>query len=210
MNAKKIALGGFSHVKDEELLMRGNTVLTAMTVNLHFPEPRPSLEVTKILVLDFQEKLAVCRRKGSPHDTAAKNEAKVTLVGALQELAFYVSKTAAGDLKKLLSSGFELSSEMKPVEAPEVVTGVQLRDGKQNGQMRLDFDKQSRVLMYEYRYALEEYGYPGNWSDPLLTTSSRNNVLAPLQSLQRYYVQVRGVNGYGRSEWSEAVSHIPR
>ena len=210
MNIKRTALGGFSHVKDDELLVRSNTVLQAMTDNKHFPDPRPGLEVASKLLDRFQQLLSVARRKGSPQDTAAKNEAKSALISALQQLAFYVSKVAEGNLQMLLSSGFQLSSYPKAGDVPELVRSVVLRDGKQSGQMRLDFAKQTSILLYEYRFAMEEEMKEGLWSEPLLTTSSRNNIMAPLTPFQRYFVQVRGVNGFGKSEWSEAVSHVIR
>jgi len=211
MNLQRQALGGFKNTKDDELLVRGETVVMAMKGNIHFPDPRPTIEETQLLLADFREKLAIARRRGSPQDTAAKNAGKQALILALQQIAFYVSKVAAGDLQMLLSSGFELSSYPKSGDVPDKVRGVRLKDGKQSGQMRLDFEQQHKVLLYEYRYSVE--GAPidnRKWTDPLITTSSKANILAPLTPFVRYYVQVRAVNGFGKSEWSEPVSHVVR
>jgi hypothetical protein len=212
MNIKKFALGGFTQTTDNSLLSKGNTVLQAMNNNAHFPEPNPALEVVEALFQDFQAKLAVAQKKGGPEDTAIKNESRRTLVHALKQLAFYVSSLSEGNLEMLLSSGFDLSGYPQSTVPPSLVTGVTLKDGRQSGQIRLDFDKQTQALLYEYRYA-QEAATPEQmiWTDPpLMTTSSRNNILAPLVPLTRYYVQVRAVNGLGKSEWSEPVSYIGR
>ncbi len=210
MNNKQFALGGFNHVKDDALLVRAMTVLQAMDNNAYFPDPVPALVDVTPLMEDFGDKLKLARRKGNPHDTAVKNLSRKALAAALKELAFYVSAKADGALHALLSSGFELSSYPRGGEVPDIVDGVKLKDGKQSGQMRLDFNKQSSALLYEYRYAQEQdEAGPGDWTI-LRTSTSRNNILAPLALYKRYYVEVRAINGFGASGWSEAVSHVVR
>jgi hypothetical protein len=212
MNIKKFALGGFTQVTDNALLSKGNTVLKAMDNNAHFPDPIPALADVTALYLDFQAKLAIAQKKGNPEDTAVKAESRRKLVHALKQLAFCVSSVSQGNLEMLLSSGFDLSGYPKDTVPPGLVTGVTLSEGRQSGQIRLTFDKQPEALLYEYRYA-QAADTPEQmvWTDPpLMTTSSRNNILAPLVPLARYYVQVRAVNGLGKSEWSEPVSYIGR
>jgi hypothetical protein len=212
MNTTRFALGGFTHTRDTELLGKSSTVLLAMEGNAFFPNPTPALEDVQALFDDFQAKLAVARKKGNPEDTAAKNDSRQRLAIDLRQLAMYVTKTAGGNLQALLSSGFELSDAPRDMTLPEVVRNVQLKDGRQSGQVRLDFDKQPEALLYEYRYTQAAFTFDEMvWVDPpLITTSSRNNILAPLVPLTRYYVQVRAVNGLGKSEWSEPVSYIGR
>lgn len=210
MNIKKRALGGFTETKDDILLVRANTVLQAMTGNHYFVQPNPELSVLQQAIENFQEALSVARRKGSPMDTAAKNNSRKSLTTVLQQLAFYVTQTAAGDLHKLLSSGFETNKYPSAGDVPAAVQGVLLRDGKQSGQMRLDFTAQRKVLLYEYRYTEVAAAEEEDWSQVFATTSSKNNIMAPLTPYERYYVQVRAINGYGKSAWSEAVSHVIR
>lgn len=211
MFIKQQALGGFRSVKDDELLVRGSTVLHALTDNAHFPDPAPPLTDLETHLQDFQEKLATARRRGSPQDTAVKNDSRKVLEATLKQLAFHVTMVSDGVLQKLLSSGFEVSAYPHSGDVPDVVTGIFLRDGRQSGQIRLDFNKQSMALLYEYCMAHErDEAGDHQWSDPVMTSSSRQNILAPVTPFKRYYVRVRAINGYGKSDWSEAVSHIPR
>lgn len=211
MFIKQQALGGFRQVNDDELLVRGSTVLQALTDNAFFPTPNPSLADLESKLQEFQEKLSVARRRGSPQDTAAKNDCRVELENVLKQLAFYVSMEADGSLQKLLSSGFDVSRYPRAGNVPNTITGVFLRDGKQSGQMRLDFNRDPQALLYEYCIA-NERDESGEliWGDAISTSSSRQHIIAPVTPFKRHYVRVRAINGYGKSEWSEPVSFIPR
>lgn len=211
MNIKQQALGGFTKDSDETVLVKGKTVLLAMTDNPNFETPDPSLETVAEILNDYEQKLAMAKRRGSPEDTALKNQARKAIELMLKRLAFYVSHTADGDLPMLLSSGFTVSSLPQRDDVPAIVTGIKLRDGKQKGQMRLDFDKNLTAKIYEYQVSqVDANGMADEWSEVYITTSSKLHTIAPLTPFQRYGVRVRAINGYGRSEWSEMVSHVVR
>jgi len=211
MNIKQQALGGFRRESDEAVLVRGKAALLAMTDNPNFVTPEPDLETVTQILDDYEHKLSMAKRRGSPEDTAAKNDARKATEQMLKRLAFYVTHTADGRLPILLSSGFAVSSLPQKDEVPLTVAGITLRDGRQQGQMRLDFDKNASARIYEYQVCqVDANGQPDDWSDAYITTSSRLNIIAPLTPFQRYGVRVRAVNGYGRSDWSEMVTHVIR
>ena len=211
MNIKQQALGGFTKDSDETVLVKGKTVLLAMTDNPNFETPDPALETVTEVLNDYEQKLAMAKRRGSPEDTALKNQARKAIELMLKRLAFYVSHTADGDLPMLLSSGFTISSLPQRDDVPAIVTGITLRDGKQKGQMRLDLDKNLTAKIYEYQVSqVDANGMADEWSEVYITTSSKLHTIAPLIPYQRYGVRVRAINGYGRSEWSEMVSHVVR
>src|SRR5690606_3781032 len=211
MNIKQQALGSFRRERDEVVLVKGKTALLAMTDNPNFETPDPALETVRQVLEDYEEKLSLAKRRGSPEDTAAKNDARRATEQVLKRLAFYVSHIANGSLPILLSSGFDVSSLPQRDDVPVVVMGIKLQDGRQSGQMRLNFDKNPSAKIYEYQVSeVDTHGLPDEWSEAYITTSSRQNVIAPLIRFHRYGVRVRAVNGYGRSEWSEMVTHVIR
>ena len=211
MSFKQQALGGFSKESDEAVLVRGKAVLLAMTDNPNFVTPEPALETVTEILHDYEHKLSMARRRGSPEDTAAKNDARKATEQMLKRLAFYVTQTADGSLPKLLSSGFPVSSLPQKDDVPVVVTGITLRDGRQQGQMRLDFYHNPSAKVYEYQVCqVDANGQPDEWSESYITSSSRLNIIAPLIPFQRYGVRVRAINGYGRSDWSEMATHVIR
>lgn len=209
MSVKAKALISFSRMKDDELATIANTIINAMTGNTNFATPAPPLEDVQALLDDFTNKLATARKRGSPEDTALKNESKAPLAEALQKLGYYVNSVANGHLSTLLSSGFPTNNLGGASLVPLPVENVQLRDGRQSGQVRLDFAKQKHVAIYEYQY--RKVAQPEEeWGDRLPTTSSRWNVLAPLEAGQRYEVRVRALNSQGPGDWSQIVSILVR
>jgi len=182
-----------------------------MNGNAHFPSPVPDLDEVRDALEDYSLKLAAARKRGGPEQTALKDKSRLVLEELLKRLAFYVSTTAAGDLSVLLSSGFRPTGLPVGGLPPSAVTRVILRDGRQVGQLSLSFDPVKHALFYQYRYGLREEGEAEPaWGEELMTTSSRGNVIAPVQEGRRYYAQVRAVNGYGQSPWSDPVSMMAR
>src|SRR5690606_17233102 len=102
MNIKQQALGGFRKESDEAVLVKGRTVLLAMTDNPNFVTPEPTLEAVTETLDDYENRLSLAKRRGSPEDTAAKNDARKVAEQMLKRLAFYVTHTADGSLPKLL------------------------------------------------------------------------------------------------------------
>lgn len=208
MSKKPKVLTYFSAVKDEELMVLSYTVINAMEGNPNFPNPSPGLLEIQELLNAFINKLKISRKRGSPEDTAAKNESRIPLVDQLKRLSYYVNTTSKGQLSVLLSSGFPTTSMSNSSLVPTRVEKITLTDGRQSGQIRLDFIPQKETRIYEYCYKMVE----GNdlWSDRMTTTSSKGNIIAPLVVGNLYEVKVRGVNRQGAGDWSNTVSIMAR
>lgn len=206
------ANGGFTHITDDNLLILAETVLNAMETNDYFTEPEPELSEIEQRLSDYSEKLAIARRKGSPHDTAEKNASRIPLEEGLAELAFYVNKIAKGNLPILLSSGFEISRYRKNLMPPKRVHNLRVVDGFNSGQIRLSFERQRGVRLYEYRLS-DKKDEAGDviWNDTIgSTTSSRNNLIEGLSPGIYYYISVRAINSKGAGDWSEPISWLVR
>ncbi|MFB2121055.1 fibronectin type III domain-containing protein [Parapedobacter sp. 2B3] len=207
MNIKHQARGGFRQVADDELLVQAETVIAAMDSNANFATPTPDLTAVGAAKDDFSAKLAVARKRSGPEETELKNQSREALAELLKQLAFYVSTTANGNLAVILSSGFQATAYPRRGRVPEQPYAVRLNDGRLSGQLTFTLPKVPGALFYEYRYGtLDEATNEPLWGEPILTTSSRDNLIAGLEEGVRYHVQVRAVNGYGRTEWSDPVS----
>ncbi|TJZ63329.1 fibronectin type III domain-containing protein [Sphingobacterium olei] len=202
------ALNGFKSMKDDELVITVQTIVRAMDGNTHFATPSPTLEDVQTQLDDFTAKLAAVRKRGAPEDTALKNESRVILVDTMAKLSYYVNLTANGVLSVLLSSGFPTNPLPAAAQPPVKVVGVRLLDTNQSGQVRLQFQMQKRVRIYEYQYA--KAADPENWSERQSTTDSRITIIAPLEPGIRYFFQVRAVNQHGAGDWSDSASIIVR
>ncbi len=203
------ALIGFGSMLDDQLLTAATTIIAAMTGNTNFPTPTPALADIQDLLDDFSAKLAAARKRGSPEDTAIKDESIPALVSALQKLGYYVNSIADGQLSVLLSSGFPTNAPTTASQVPFIVQDVRLSDTNQSGQARLNFAKQANVRVYEYCY--RKVSIPEEpWSDRMTTTSSRNNTIAPLDPGHYYEVRVRAVNSKGVGDWSNTAKLLVR
>jgi hypothetical protein len=203
MKKKRQARGGFTNARDNEIRVHGETVLAAMAGNPHFTTPHPELDLVRTALEDYSQKLAAANKRGGPEQTALKEKSRLVLEELLKRLAFYVSSTAAGDLSVLLSSGFRPFADSEGGITPGNVLRVVLKDGRQYGQLLLSFESVKQALFYEYRYGPKvERGSEPAWGEVLMTTTSRSNVIAPVTEGTRYFVQVRAVNKYGKSDGS--------
>ena len=210
MALKQQALNGFKRMPDDRVTVAVSTIIQAMTGNANFPDPVPTLEVVQAALDDYTVKLATASKRGSPEDTALKNESKAALALLMKQLSVYVTTTAGETLSVLLSSGFPVSNYPSSGQSPLVVDGIKLSDGRQSGQLQLVFSNQRNILLYEYQYAQEKDAMGELlWGDVYRTSSSRDNMFLA-KPYVRCYVRVRSVNRHGESEWSEAVSHIGR
>ncbi|SEM22059.1 hypothetical protein SAMN05216436_102270 [bacterium A37T11] len=207
----RTARSGFKHMRDSDLLNLGGTVLAAMTANTNFTNPNPALTVLETALEDYRTKLEASSRRGSPLEVSLKNDSRDALLSVLKQLAFYVNTVANGSLSVILSSGFPSSSIAVKSQVPAIPERLKLADWLQSGQMVFSFDPVLEAWMYEYCYA-DQKDTDGNivWPDPLSTTKSRNNLLAPLNPGTIYYARVRSRNGNGVSDWSDPVSLMAR
>ena len=209
MATKPRVLVGFPSMKDGELMIAASTIVAAMTDNVNFPNPSPDLSTITDLRDDYADRLAASSKRGAPEDFALKDESKAVLAEALQQLGHYINSVAKGQLSILLSSGFPTNGPDTPPQAPVMVGNVRLSDGRQSGQARLDFGKVRGVRIYEYQYRKADI--PDEpWSERLPTTSSRDNIIAPLIPATYYEVRVRAVNTHGIGDWSQSARILVR
>ncbi len=210
MRTNKV-ISNYDKLMDDELATLASGVEDALTGNVNFPDPNPTLPEFTAAAADYRAKLAVASRKGSALEVSLKNEARKVVLNLLRRLAFYVNEIGQGNAPILYSSGLRLNAQPKEMQAPTVPDGVRLRDGRQSGQIRLDFNPLKEAWEYEYAVSSEvDENKDPIWGEPLSTTSSRANILAPVIPGMIYRVRVRARNGRGLGDWSEAVTLIAR
>ncbi|SEM04647.1 hypothetical protein SAMN05216436_101252 [bacterium A37T11] len=197
----------YDRLNDHELSTRADGVVLGLTGNTFFPDAVPTAADFKVLADDFKDKLAIASPRGSSLEISMKDEARIVLLKAMRRLANCVNDVADGNAPMLFSSGFDMGAQPKDLPSPGKVTGVKVTDGRQSGQMRLDFDSLKEAYQYEYQisYQLDENGDP-IWGESFFTGSSRANTIAPVIPDERYYVRVRARNTKGIGDWSDIVS----
>jgi len=201
MALAKAALG-FARLSDGELGTFTDTVIDGLTGNAKFPTPPVTLATLQAHLDDFSSKVAAAN-VGGQADTAAKNAARLVLIGDLRQLALYVEMASNGDLATLLTSGFEARSTERqriPLEKPIGVTV------KNDGEGALDtrVDPVKNCSMYEGRAKPDG----GDWGESVYTGDSRHIRLSGLTPGVLYTIQIRALGGStGQSDWSDPVQH---
>jgi|SRR5690606_19745420 len=198
----------YKDLSDAELASLAGKTLTDMTDNANFPDPIPTMEDYGTVVSDYRTKHEAATETGGKFANTARDVARKELLRQMSRLASYVNYTAAGDAHMLVSSGFVLVPPPKRHTVPEVPRWVRITRGPQRGQLSMQIAKVKHVWQYEY-----QIGTRANEDSPIVwepeiysTTKTRSNVIAGLERLKQYWVRVRGMNGYGSGDWSEAAS----
>ncbi len=193
----------FARLPDAHLGMFANHVIDDLTANAAFPTPPVALALMTTTVTDF-DTAVLAAMGGGPMATAAKNAIRATLLDMLRKTAFYVQTCAAGDLEKLLSSGFDpISTNRAQTPLPQP-TDVNITNGD-TSQLVISVATIPNAKSWEARAKIGN----ADWSASTISTNSRRITLSGLTRGEDYTVEVRAVGGAtGFSPWSDPVTHM--
>ncbi len=180
----------------------GNTI-TSLTGNASFPTPPVTPLILSGLNTTFHNAL-LAAMPGGTILTAAKNAARLNVIGALRQNAAYIQIHAGQNLPMLLSSGYYANSTNR-AQSPLPQPVIELVDNYQTTQLLLRVAPVTNAKAYEVQLT--------NGSNPPVDagtfTQARRIILPGLTPGMTYAVRVRAVGGSsGYSEWSDPVSHI--
>src|SRR2546423_15145034 len=119
---------GFARLPDAELDNSAQGIIAGVTGNAAYPSPPVPLVNLQTARNDFTAKIAAAQT-GGPPDTAAKNNARQTLLGLLRQLASYVQINCNNDMATLLSSGFQAMSTNRAQSQLEQPQSLSIKNG---------------------------------------------------------------------------------
>ncbi len=192
---------GFAQAADHVIEELAQEVHTGMSGNADFPDPPVTMAALATATTNFSN-ARVAAAQGGPADTAIKEAMRDILVTMLRQLAAYVQLTAANDLPKVLSSGFEaVSTNRASVELPKPTILDVVHAGE--GKLKIRPAPLKNVRMWEVRISIT----PGVWVSAGTFNSTRDMMLTGLTPGAVYTIQVRALGGLtGAGEWSNPVS----
>lgn len=201
----KAAISFLNTDPDAQLIVDVQSPITGLTGNASFPTPAPTLTVVSTALAAFQAALADAANGGTEL-TAIKNGKRAELVSLMRQLASYVTVTAAGDLTKLLSSGFPYQKPVRNkvglLPAPNAPT---VRNTNESGKVTA-----STTPVYgasSYNWALALASAPDNSVQTVQTPGGRVT-FDGLTPGQNYSVTVNAVGSAGTSDSSDASTLI--
>lgn len=201
----------YGKMRFDELHTLAGKVVDCMKDSTIFVDPPVALEELENQAQDYQTKWEVAKDGGSKLEKTLRDEAKEVLLETFSRLATYVNHTAKGKMSVLVSSGFELESDQKPLRVTDIPALVKIVDGPQKNQLLLRFQSVKNVSFYEYQYtdSVDTNGEP-IWDEIFQTRNSFNNIIAPTRPGVVYYARVRTRNGAGASDWSDTARLMAR
>lgn len=120
-NANTKGLLSFGDYSDAKLAAFAAKVENSLTSNANFPLVQPLMPSFGPAIADYNKKLSEAKG-GSRVQIETKNVAKAALIELLREACRMVNFDANGDRLKLLTSGFDITSETKKTAAPAPVS----------------------------------------------------------------------------------------
>lgn len=174
-----------------------------MTNNANFPTPSPAL--TEVSAANDAAKEAIsAAANGGRALTAIKNAKMAELGAVVRPLASYVTITAAGDMAKLLSSGFPIQQPTRarigPLETPSAPVA---RPGAMLGS--IDASTKAVYGAYVYNWRVATAAAPTVYVAQFATTRA-NATFTGLTRGGIYNIQVSAVGAAGATEWSDAAN----
>jgi hypothetical protein len=202
MAIPKVSLG-FANLSDAELDAFTENVIKSLTGNPSYSTPTPPLVAITAALTTFTTALSAAA-DGGKQATAAKNEARTTLLTVLRQSASYVQGACQNDLAKLLSSGFDaIDTNRSQTELPTPVL-LAITNGNSTT-LTLNVQPVSNAKAYEVRHS----SATNVWVPGGVFTQARKIVVENLTPGTTYTFQVRAVGGTtGYSGWSDPVSHM--
>jgi len=192
----------FAQLPDGDLDNFAHTVVSGLTGNTAFASPPVPLTEITAAATDFTGKIAAAQT-GGPADTAAKNNARQSLIGKLRQTAAFVQMKCNDDLSVLLSSGFQAQSRNRASIQLTQPQGLEIKNGL-SGQLIASVTPVKNANMYEGRIKLD-----GDWLPSVFTGDSQHITFNGLSPGKVYTVQVRSLGGAtGQSDWSDSTTHM--
>jgi hypothetical protein len=181
------------------LLGVAEAIVLAMTGNLAFPDPSPSLATVASALADLHaaEVATLTRTRGT---AAVRNERRAVLVGLLVRLKAYVLGVADADPERaaalIHSAGMNVKRRNAPAKPPFAV-----RPGAVSGSLRLAVRSAGDRAIYQWAWSADG---GSTWRDAPATLQA-HTTLSGLASGSTCALRFRTVTRTGEGDWSAPV-----
>jgi hypothetical protein len=172
-----------------------------MENNPVFPNP-PAALAELIKMIPVYEDSLVKAKSRDKEMVAIKNKVKVTVLELLEDVANYVMAVCNNDQALLLSSGFDITEELRSTPKPaiemlEVDLGVP-------GEATVKVRKMTGVIAFVHQYATEQPGPNTVWVNE--ESSLRTYTFKGLTTDKRYWFRTVAIGRRGQKGYSPVVS----
>ncbi len=195
----------YGRYADAVLNQKAINVRVALTDNEYFPLTLPTLADFTVVQQAYDSALSKTA-SADRIQIAIKNQARLTLLLAMRQLAMDIDAKANGDKAKLLSCGLDLVAAGDSVSSITTPTDFRILDGLNAGELKFSCKKVANAVSYLFEYTEEIPTEDTKWK--VLTSSSRELTIRGLRSNVRIYGRIKAVGRKGQEANSEVLSRL--
>jgi hypothetical protein len=186
-----------------DLFIISKRVIEKMDNNPVFPDPPAALAALKKIVPEYQN--ALVNALGRDKEMGAiKDQKKAIVLNLLTELSWYVMATCKGDKALLLSSGFDVTGEVRSPSAP-AIEKLEVDIGPP-GEAITHVRNVTATIAYVHEYATEPPGLHTAWTSK--GSSMGSYTFTGLTTDKRYWFRVVAIGRGGQTGYSPIVTRV--
>ena len=186
-----------------DLVIISKRVIEKMENNPVFPDPPAALATLKKVLPELETAL-VNARGGDKEWGAIKNDKKAIVLNLLAELSWYVMATCKGDKALLLSSGFDVTGEVRTPVTP-AIEKLEVDIGPP-GEATTRVRNVTATIAYVHEYATEPPGLHTAWTSK--GSSQGSYTFTGLTTDKRYWFRVVALGRGGQTSYSPVVTRV--
>ena len=175
-------------------ITKAGAIVDQMTGNPNFTNPNPSLADLSAKVVEMESTKVQTEVIKKQYHTQVNLQKKVQkeLDSMIKQLASYINNVAAGDSKKILSSGFDVAAKPGAVRELYMPEDFIATTGEKEGEVNLSWKKLRRVGNHTYHVFGRKYGSQEKFK-LMAGTDQKKVIIKGLESSGKYELYVLGV-----------------
>jgi len=186
-----------------DLVIISKRVIEKMDNNPVFPDPPAALEALKKVLPEYEA--ALVNAMGRDKEWGAiKNDKKAIVLNLLADLSWYVMATCKGDKVLLLSSGFDITGEVRSPLTP-AIEKLEVDIGPP-GEATTRIRNVTAAIAYVHEYATEPPGLHTAWTSK--GSSQGSYTFTGLTTDKRYWFRVVAIGRGGQTAYSPVVTRV--
>jgi hypothetical protein len=192
----------FNYCRAGDLIKITRRILDSMKENAQFSNPTPLLAEIEKALEEFITALSAAGKRDR-EKVAIKDVKQAHLLQMLTELAYYVTQICKGDKAMLLSSGFDINSDVSAVQKLPPKLQVELG---MPGQVTTSVTRVTKARSYVHQYTADPLTPQSVWSGE--TTLSPTHTFTGLESASRMWFRVIVIDRKGNPIYWDPVLRI--
>ena len=193
-----------SNLNDVQLPIFVNHLISSMTANAYFPMPVIPLSDVSTKVVRLNKLVETIKNgDGTKKNKVERDGLHAAIMLDVDRLFGYVKGVGGNNLLILLSSGFPLAEERRPIGNLPKPSGFRVRS-LYSGSARLNTNAVRGADSYVYQYTLSPNPEIENWVS--INETASYLTIENLLSGGQYKFRMCGVGAKGMGAWSDAMT----